>query len=687
MPRYTQNRPRNPGGHGILPQRTLDYLAHGAGKGNRNDELFAAAQQFRDAGYSMAEAEPRLLARGMADGLSEFESLKAIGQGYAGPARAPAGHPAGGNGNGHHSGTYAKSAPPPRAQAASGPSGTASTARTLPSPIPGGFGLILGACFIPGEFVSLSSIVVDAGGLRRPGGGQVLSVERWQQRIAQKSIDQIYTDPDGLYIRINPMAPGGKTDKDVTSFRHVLVEFDLDSNGNRIPKISQYNALIDSGLPISVILDSGDKSIHGWVRIDAPDFEQFKARREIVWDKFAAWDLDIKNKNPSRYSRCPGVPRNLYDDQGALYGIGHQELLAVRVGPGSWAEYEAGQANSERDQLIKILTPLRVEDLPDTPPAELIKGVLYQGGRLSFSGGSKMFKSWNLLHCLFCMANGLDYLGFPCLKIPVVNFDFELIKYDLRQRLQLIANVYKLKNPFELMRLVPLRGCFIDFGLELVQEIIYEILYSNTFGAFAIDPIYKALTGYDENSNSDIAKVLRPFDRLTTEAEAAFLYTQHFSKGNQASKDPLDRMAGGGSFGRDPDTLVMFTANDSAPEAFTVNVIQRSFAPIEPFVVRRVFPIFVRDDALDPENLKPQGIPGRPAGSGLDERIMAAVMAAENSGGISFTDLLKATGAAKSTFKRRLKFLKDRGEIILVVPAQLYQLSPRNASRWNQSSP
>lgn len=679
MPRYRQNAPRNPSGHRTLPQRTLNYLANGAGKGNRNDELFAAAQQFRDAGYSQAEAEPRLIGRGMADGLSEFECRKAINSGFSQPSRAPAGSPTGGNGSGPHQ----QSAPPPKAAGQAARPAAAGT-RTIPDPIAGGLSVLLGACFLPGEFVSLSAIVVDPGGLRRPGSGDVLAVERWQQKLAQKTIAEIYPDPDGLYIRINPMVPGGTSDKDVTAFRHVLVEFDLDENGSRIPKISQYCALIDSGLPISVILDSGDKSIHGWVRVDAANFDEYKQRREIVWDKFAAWDLDVKNKNPSRYSRCPGVPRNLYDDVGACYGIGHQELLAISVGPPSWAEWERGQANSERNELIKILTPMRIEDLPDVPPAQLIKGVLYQGGRLSFSGGSKMFKSWNLLHVLFCLANGLDYLGFDCLKTAVVNFDFELIKYDVRHRLQQIANVYKLQTPFENLRIVPLRGQFIDFGLELVQDVIYEILSSGLFGAFAIDPIYKALTGYDENSNSDIAKVLRPFDRLTTEAESAFLYTQHFSKGNQAAKDPLDRMAGGGSFGRDPDTLIMFTAHDES-DCFTVNIVQRSFAPIEPFVVRRVFPIFVRDDALDPENLK-SSKPGRPGGSAMDELIMAAVSAAEQSGGISWQDLLKATGGKKPTFNRRLKFLKDRGEIILVKPGDLYQLSPRNAAKWNQQT-
>jgi hypothetical protein len=253
MPRYRPNPTRNPSQHGTLPQRTLNYMANGAGQGNRNDELDHAAQQFRDAGYTQAEAEPRLLARGMADGLCEAECRRAINSGYSGPAREPAGHGGGNPASNGHNGAH--SAPPPRPAPAGNPGG--SSARTLPDPIPGGFAVLLDACFLPGEFVSLSGIILDPNGDRRPGKGEVLSVERWQQRVAQKPIHEIYRDPDGLYIRINPMSPGGKTDKDVTTFRHVLAEFDLDENGNQIPKISQYNALIDSGLPISAIIDSG----------------------------------------------------------------------------------------------------------------------------------------------------------------------------------------------------------------------------------------------------------------------------------------------------------------------------------------------------------------------------------------------------------------------------------------------
>jgi hypothetical protein len=125
---------------------------------------------------------------------------------------------------------------------------------------------------------------------------------------------------------------------------------------------------------------------------------------------------------------------------------------------------------------------------------------------------------------------------------------------------------------------------------------------------------------------------LRPFERLTVDCCSAFVYNQHFSKGNQSSKDPMDRIAGGGTFARDPDTIFTFT-NHSEPDCFTVNVIQRSFKPVPPFVVRWQNPILVRDDSLDPEDLeKPKKSSTLSKSKGQTEMIMAALRAAESSG-------------------------------------------------------
>jgi hypothetical protein len=59
-----------------LPRVTLDYLAHGATDGTRNNVLFEATCQFRDAGHSQGEAEAELIPRYMADGTGETPSAR-----------------------------------------------------------------------------------------------------------------------------------------------------------------------------------------------------------------------------------------------------------------------------------------------------------------------------------------------------------------------------------------------------------------------------------------------------------------------------------------------------------------------------------------------------------------------------------------------------------------------------------
>jgi len=79
----------NGNGHHPLPPRTESYLASGATDGSRNNELFAAACQMRDAGYSQSDAERELIPRHLANGSSEREALATIRSAYNRPARDP----------------------------------------------------------------------------------------------------------------------------------------------------------------------------------------------------------------------------------------------------------------------------------------------------------------------------------------------------------------------------------------------------------------------------------------------------------------------------------------------------------------------------------------------------------------------------------------------------------------------
>ncbi|HZC35597.1 MAG TPA: hypothetical protein VE242_08290, partial [Chthoniobacterales bacterium] len=155
--------------------------------------------------------------------------------------------------------------------------------------------------------------------------------------------------------------------------------------------------------------------------------------------------------------------------------------------------------------------------------------------------------------------------------------------------------------------------------------------------------------------------------------------------GNQTSKDPMDRIAGGGTFARDPDAILTFTKHREA-DCFTVNVIQRSFKPIPPFVVRWQYPVLVRDNSLDPGDLEAPKKSGPSKNNSQIEMIMAALRGAESSGGLKYTKLREATGIPDTSFRRHLKKLITNGEIILSQLTACYQLSPKNAHKWSASA-
>jgi hypothetical protein len=117
-----------------------------------------------------------------------------------------------------------------------------------------------------------------------------------------------------------------------------------------------------------------------------------------------------------------------------------------------------------------------------------------------------------------------------------------------------------------------------------------------------IDPFYKLLSSNeDENSQTHMSAVLRSFDEIN-KADITTAFGIHFSKGNQASKEPEDRISGAGSITRDADDIVTLTKHEE-PLAFTLDFIMRDHPPIDSFVIKWQTPIMIRTD-LDPAKIK-----------------------------------------------------------------------------------
>ena len=393
MPRY------NSSGQ-TLPRRTLDYLQRGAAEGNRNAELFDATCQFRDAGFPLEDTECQLLARALADGLTEAEARHAIRSAYARTSREPLGP-----------GGPLPAAPPPvsRRKPTPAPVRHDHATMALPPPSDDGFSRLIDACFRPDELVAIAPAAESDEGEIVPRRGVTLTAAEWKARAAAKGgIDRVFGTKLGLFLRINPMTKDGARNEDVTAFRHVLVEFDRDEAGNTIPKEEQHHAVVSSGMPVAVLIDSGNKSLHAWIRVDAPDAAEYKRRVAIIWDWFSGINLDKQNRNPSRLSRCPDGRRTVDGE------VRRQCLLATGFGAESWAAWEAGHNAPDEDAMMAI-SRLATYDTSHDPNNLLGKRWLCRGGSLVVVGQSGIGKSSMCMQLMILWA-----LGLPAFNITPV---------------------------------------------------------------------------------------------------------------------------------------------------------------------------------------------------------------------------------------------------------------------------
>ena len=59
-----------------------------------------------------------------------------------------------------------------------------------------------------------------------------------------------------------------------------------------IPLDLQLPFLARLPLPIAAIVSSGGRSLHGWVRIDATDYEEFRRKVSRMLELFAKYGVD-----------------------------------------------------------------------------------------------------------------------------------------------------------------------------------------------------------------------------------------------------------------------------------------------------------------------------------------------------------------------------------------------------------
>ena len=241
-------------------------------------------------------------------------------------------------------------------------------------------------------------------------------------------------------------------------------------------------------------------------------------------------------------------------------------------------------------------------------PKEVIKGALFQGGKLVYGGPAKSSKTWTLLDMCVGVATGQNWLGFETAQGRSLYVNLELIEYSVQQRINAITSARGLEVP-EALYVWNLRGKPRPLP-ELLTELKAQIR-GEGFSLIVIDPIYKCLQGRAENDTGDIGLMLAEVEAVATETGAAVAFGAHFAKGNAAGKVSMDRISGSGVFARDPDAILTATPHKEEG-CFTVDCTLRDFAQVAPFGVRWTYPRMTRDATLDPlELLQPKT--GRPS--------------------------------------------------------------------------
>lgn len=234
-------------------------------------------------------------------------------------------------------------------------------------------------------------------------------------------------------------------------------------------------------------------------------------------------------------------------------------------------------------------------------PSEIIKGMLHQGAKMVIGGGSKSFKTWCLMDLVLSVATGAEWWGIPTSQGRVLYLNLEIQKCFFGQRQNAISTAKAITLKRKQIDVWNLRGYCADLT-ELAPKIIQRARGVG-YSLIVIDPIYKCMGDRDENKAGDIGALLNEIERMAVQTDAAVAFGAHFSKGNQASKESMDRISGSGVFARDPDSILTLTRHEQ-DDAFIVDATLRNFAPIEPFVVKWQYPLMVRDANLDPAKLK-----------------------------------------------------------------------------------
>lgn len=405
--------------------------------------------------------------------------------------------------------------------------------------------------------------------------------------------------------------------------------------------------------------------IEEWNQTCSPPWSERELRHKLDDANKRGGDRGyMRNVSPENYTQ---VPMPEYNEPVGLNDDYYDSLQA-----GSTEQYDLPSvegntlAETKRAPNLKILTAGDlVRDFAQLRRM-LIDGLLRDGEVMNVIAPPKLGKSWLVLSLVLAVACGIEWLGrFSTRRGKVLLVDNELHPETLANRLPRVAMAMGLspEDYGENVSVICLRGRLMD-----LKQLAFELMQiePGSYDLIVFDAWYRLLpAGTDENANGDVTQLYNLLESVADRIGSAFTCIHHTSKGNQSEKNITDVGSGAGAQARAADTHMVMRPHE-VDGAIVVGASVRSWAPLEPFVMRFEFPVFTIDEHLNPNDLKAVRR-GKFKTTGLNDRsdpddpARAQLMESlkSNLAGMSQSALRKATGFNGPKFLRLVQPLID----------------------------
>ena len=188
--------------------------------------------------------------------------------------------------------------------------------------------------FAPNELVRVVRRTTEKNGKWQPTGkGDFMTAAALAALIDNNMLKE--NPASGAWLGINPQKDHTGTADGVAIFRYLLME------GDKLPREQQMACIRKTGLPVAAVVDSAGKSLHAWVRLDAPSKEEWHRRAELVRRVALPLGFDEATmKQPGQMTRLPGATR----------GGKTQRVAALSMGAASFDEWETANPPPQQQE-------------------------------------------------------------------------------------------------------------------------------------------------------------------------------------------------------------------------------------------------------------------------------------------------------------------------------------------------